>query len=77
MKKTEPWRIIIFIVSVIFIIYLFVSKNNATDITLSAEQALPVLITNIAVTLVKFAVIASAVFLVKHITGKIKNNKKE
>lgn len=76
-KKIEPWRIIIFIVSVIFIIYLFLSKNDATDITLSTEQTLPALITSIAVTLVKFTIIASVAFAGKYIISKIKNNKKE
>ena len=76
-RKIEPWRIIVFIIGVIFIIYLFLSKNNDADVALSAEQALPALITNIAVTVVKFVIIAGVVFLGKFVIGKIKNNKKE
>ncbi len=76
-NKKEPWRIIVFIISVIFIIYMFVTKNSGADTSLTAEQAAPAMITSIAVTVVKFAAIAAVAFLGKFIIGKIKNKKKE
>ena len=76
-NKKEPWRIVVFIISIIFIIYMFVTKNNGADTALSAEQAAPAMITSVAVTVIKFAIIAAVVFIGKHIIGKIKNKKKE
>ena len=68
-NKKEPWRIAAFIIGVLCIIYMFVTKNSGADTTLTAEQA--------AVTVIKFAAIAAVAFLGKFIIGKIKNKKKE
>ena len=76
-NKKEPWRIIAFIIGVIFIIYMFVTKNDASDAALTAEQAAPAMITGIAVTAVKFAILAAVVFIGKHVISKIKNKEKE
>lgn len=76
-NKKEPWRIAAFIIGVLCIIYMFVTKNNDADTALTAEQAAPAMITGVAVTVVKFAVIAAVVFIGKHIIGKIKNKRKE
>ena len=76
-NKKEPWRIIAFIIGVSCIIYMFVTKNNGADTTLTAEQAAPAMITGIAVTVVKFAIIVAVVFIGKFIIGKIKNKEKE
>ncbi len=76
-NKKEPWRIIAFIIAVIFIIYMLVTKNNDADTALTAEQAAPAMITSVAVTVVKFAIIAAVVFIGKHIIGKIRSKKKE
>jgi len=76
-KKIEPWRIIAFIIGVICIVYMFVTKNSGADTTLTAEQAAPAMITSIMVTAVKFVILAVVVFIGKHVISKIKNNKKE
>ncbi|MBQ7809569.1 MAG: hypothetical protein IJ346_01215 [Clostridia bacterium] len=76
-NKKEPWRIIVFIIAVLFIIYMFVSKSNGADSQLTAEQAVPALVTNVAVTVVKVAAIAAVTFLGKYIFNKIKNSRKE
>ncbi len=76
-NKKEPWRIIVFIISIIFIIYMFVTKNNGGDTALTAELAAPAMITSIAVTVVKFAIITAVVFIGKHVIGKIRNKRKE
>ena len=76
-NKKEPWRIVAFIIGVLCIIYMFVTKNSDADTALTAEQAAPAMITGVAVTVVKFAAIAAVAFLGKFIIGKIKNKKKE
>ena len=76
-NKKEPWRIAAFIIGVLCIIYMFVTKNSDADTALTAEQAAPAMITGVAVTVVKFAVIAVVVFIGKHIIGKIRNKRKE
>jgi len=74
-KQTEPWRIIVFIISVLFIVFMWI-KNDIITIytTMPKEQIVPLIATTIAVSLVKVAVIAGAILLVKWIIGKIKNH---
>lgn len=77
-EKKEPWRVIVFIISVLFIIFMFIKKDTASVYgTISAEEALPVLVTNIAVTLLKVTAIAGIAFIGKHIIGKLKNKREE
>ncbi len=76
-KKIEPLRIIIFIIAVLFIIFMFISKSNTANTTASADEALPVLVTNIAVTFVKVAAIAGVTFIGKKIISKIPKNREE
>ncbi len=74
-KKKEPWRIIVFIISVLFIVFMWV-KNDIVAIytTMPAEQVAPLIATTIVVSLIKVAAIAGVVLLIKWIIGKI--NKK-
>ena len=76
-NKKEPWRIIAFIIGVICIIYMFVTKNSGADTTITAEQTAPAMITGVVVTVVKFAILAAVVFIGKHVISKIKNKEKE
>ena len=72
-KKTEPWRIIVFVISVVFIIFMWVRKDVAEIYaTMSKEQILPLVATTIAVSLLKVAAIAGVILLVKFIVGKMK-----
>ena len=73
-KKIEPWRIIVFTISIVIIVFLWVRKDIA-DIytTMPTEQIAPLIATTIAVSLLKVALIAGIVFLIKWIIGKIKN----
>ena len=72
-KKTEPWRIIVFVISVVFIIFMWVRKDVAEIYaTMSKEQILPIVATTIAVSLLKVAAIAGVILLVKFIVGKMK-----
>ena len=73
-KKIEPWRIIVFIIAVAFIIFMWVKKDVAEIYaTMPAEQVVPLVITTIAVSLLKVAAIAGVILLIKWIVGKIKN----
>ena len=74
-KKIEPWRIIAFVLAVAFIIFMWV-KKDMTEIyaTMPPEQIAPLIVTTVAVSLLKVAVIAGTILLIKWIVGKI--NKK-
>ncbi len=74
-KKIEPWRIIAFIISVLFIIFMWVKKDIVTIYTtMPTEQVVPLVVTTIAVSLLKVVAIAGGVLLIKWIVGKIKKN---
>lgn len=72
-KKIEPWRIIVFVIAVAFIIFMWV-KKDITEIyaTMPSEKIAPMIVTTIAVSLVKVAVIAGAILLIKWIISRIK-----
>ena len=76
-KKKEPWRIIVAIISVLFIIFMWV-KNDIVTIysTMTKEQIVPLIVTTIIVTLVKVGGIGLAIFLIKWFISKIKNKDK-
>lgn len=72
-KKREPWRIVAFIVGVLFIIYMWVKKDIvAIYTTMPEEQVVPMMITTIAVTLIKVVAITGGLLLIKWIVGKIR-----
>ena len=75
-KKKEVWRIIVAIISVLFIIFMWV-KNDIITIysTMPKEQVVPLIVTIIIVTLVKVCGIALAIFSIKFIISKIKKDK--
>ena len=75
-KKKEPWRIVVFAVAVIYIIFMWVKKDIAEVYSsLPQEEILPLIITSVVVSVFKVAVIAGAVLLVKWIISRIKNRK--
>ena len=72
-KKIEPWRIIVFILAVAFIIFMWVKKDIAEIYaTMPSEQIAPLIVTTIAVSLLKVAAIATVVLLIKWIVSKTK-----
>ena len=73
-KKKEPWRIILFIISLLFIVFMW-AKNDILAIYTSvpAEETLPLILTTLAVSLLKVFVIAGGVLLIKWLIGKAKN----
>ena len=75
-KKKFPMRIVVFIISVLVIIFMWVKKDIAAVYsTVSSEQGTPLIVTTVAVSFLKVAAIAAAVFFVKWIFGKMKSKK--
>ncbi|MBQ7009630.1 MAG: hypothetical protein IJN05_10540 [Ruminococcus sp.] len=71
-KKKEPWRIILAIISVIFIIFMWLKKDIAsTYSTMPKEDVVPLIATTVAVFLVKVVVIAAVLLLIKWVISKI------
>ena len=73
-NKKEPWRIIAFIISVLFIVFMWV-KNDIIAIytTMPRHQIVPLIATTVAVSLLKVGAVAGVVLLIKWAVGKIKN----
>ena len=75
-RKREPWRVIVFIISILFIAIMWV-KNDVVSIytTMPKEQVVPLITITILVSLIKVAAIAGGVLLIKWIVSKIKRSK--
>ena len=75
-KKREPWRIVVGILVIAFIVYMWVEKDIASTYTaLPKEQLLPMVVTNVAVTMLKVLVFAGIVWAVRRI-GRLLTQKK-
>ena len=72
--KKEPWRIAVGIISVIFIIFMWI-KNDIISIytTMLKEQIVPMIATTVAVSVLKVAIIAAAILLAKWIINRFKD----
>ena len=74
MRKKEPWRIVVGLLSIAFIVYFWIDKDIMTIYTtMPKEQVVPMVATTVIVSLVKIAVIAGGILLLKWIINKIKN----
>ena len=74
MGKIEPWRLIVGIIAVGYIIFMWSKKDIfAIYSAMPQEQALPLVITTVAVSLIKIAALAGGIFLVRWIVRKIKD----
>ena len=72
-KKKEPWRILVGIASLLFILFLWVKKDIAAIYTtVPQEQVVPLILTTVAVSCLKVAAMAGVLLLVKWLIGKIK-----
>ena len=68
----EPWRIVVAVISVAYIIFMWVKKDiMASYATMPAEQVLPMIVTTVAVSLLKVAALAAVILVVKWFVGKI------
>ena len=71
--KKEPWRILVGVLAIGWIVYMWVKKDIVSlYATMSPEQILPLVVTNVAVTLLKVIGIAAVILLVKWLAGKLK-----
>ena len=72
-SKKEPWRIIVFSLSLLYIIFMFIKKDIAgAYVNMSAGQMLPLIATTVVVYIVKIGAIAGFILLVRWIVRKIK-----
>ena len=77
-KKKEPWRILVAVAAVIYIVVLWVKKDIvAIYTTMPREQIAPMIATTVAVSLLKVAALTGGILLVKWIVGKIMGRKGE
>ena len=72
-QKNEPWRILVALASVAYIVFLWVRKGIASAPSLPDGALLPLIVTTAAVTLGKVALLAAAVFLIRWIARKLRN----
>ncbi len=71
--KKEPWRIIVGMIAIAYIVYMWAEKDIMAIYTaMPREQAVPLVVTTVLVSLTKVAVIAGGILLIKWIAGKIK-----
>ena len=69
--KKEPWRIVIGVFSIIFIVVIWVTKDiDAVYDSLPIEQLVPMLATSVVVTIAKVAAISGVFFLAKWLVKK-------
>lgn len=72
-QKIAPWRIVVFILALIFIIYMWVEKDVlAIYANLPAEQALPLAVTTLVVSLLKVGAMSACILLLKWLVNKIR-----
>ena len=71
--KPAPWRIVLAVVSVLFIAYLW-AKNDIVALyaAMPEEQLVPLIVTTLLVTLLKVAALTGALLLIKRLVGKRK-----
>ncbi len=75
--QKKPWRIVVGLIAVAFIVYLWIKKDVWSVYTsLPREQAVPLIVTTLAVTLVKVAVMTSGILLVKWLIGRLASRSK-
>lgn len=71
-QKKEPWRIVVGVIAIAYIIYMWVEKDIVTIYSsMPAEQALPLAVTAVAVSLAKVGVMTVGILFIKWIIGKI------
>ncbi len=77
-KNIEVWRILIFVVSALFIGIMWV-KNDIVSIytTMPPEHIISMIATTVMITLIKVVVIAGGVILVKRLLGKLINHSRD
>lgn len=73
--KREPWRIVVGVIAMIYIIFMWVKKDIVSIYaTMPQEEVVPLIVTTVVVSLIKVAVIAGGILLVKWCVSKLKKN---
>ncbi len=73
----KPVRIVMFVAAVGWIVAMWVKKDLAATLAaVPAEAAIPMMVTSLAVTLAKVALLTVVILLIKWLTGKIGGGKK-
>ena len=72
-QKKDPWRIVVFILAVAYIVYMWVEKDVLSIYaTMPPEQALPLAVTTVAVSLMKVGALTAGILLLKWVVNKIR-----
>lgn len=75
-EKTKPWRIIVSMISIVFISYVWVKKDIVSVYsTMPKEQIVPLIAITIGVSLIKVIAIAGVFFLIKLVIIKTRRDK--
>ena len=75
-RPREPWRIIVGIVCIVFIVYMWAEKDIAAIYAaVPKEQVASLIAATILVSVMKAAAIAGAVLLIKRMIGKAKKDR--
>ena len=71
--KKEPWRIIVGVISIAYIVFLWIRKDIlSVYAAMPGEQVNPLIFTTIAVSVMKVAAIAGIILLMKWLTSKLR-----
>lgn len=72
-QKKEPWRIVVGVIAIAYIIYMCVEKDIVEIYSsMPAEQALPLAVTTVVVSLAKVGVMTVGILIIKWVIGKLK-----
>ena len=65
-NKREPWRIVVGIIAIVYILFMWVKKDIVSIYaTMPQEEVIPLIVTTVVVSLVKVAVITVGILLTK------------
>ena len=79
MKKDspKPVRLVMFAVGIIWIAAMWAKKDIAATLAaVPAEAAIPVIVTSMVITILKVALYAAVIWLIKWLVGKLGGRKK-
>ncbi len=72
-ESKNPWKKSAFVISVLFIMFMWIKKDIvAIYTTMPKEQVVPLVVTTIAVSLMKVIAIAGGVSLIHWLVSKLK-----
>lgn len=75
-QQKEPWRIIVGVLSLAFIAFMWAKKDVVgLYAAMPAEHAFPLIVTILAVSLLKMAALAGVILLVKWVIGRVKSGR--